>query len=106
LPSHSLVLTPVTTEESWMQFLRGVQRSRQIPAKLLAVTDGEAAYPDMPDLGRIRKIEQTRAVEPILNRGLKLLVFNPCTLYARPAVGHSVRWAWNACSLRKLDPCL
>jgi LmbE family N-acetylglucosaminyl deacetylase len=42
-----------------------MQRSRQIPVKLLAVTNGEAAYPDLPDLGRTRQIEQTRAVQAL-----------------------------------------
>ena len=41
------------------------QRSRQIPVTLLAVTDGEAAYPDVPDLGRTRRAEQVRAAEAL-----------------------------------------
>lgn len=89
------MLTPITTEQSWIDALRGVegwsaaqkptvvvaphpddetlgaggliamQRSRQIPVKLLAVTNGEAAYPDMPDLGRMRQMEQTGAAEAL-----------------------------------------
>src|SRR6202046_1738780 len=43
--------------------LIATQRSRQIPVTLLAVTDGEAAYPDVSDLGRTRRVEQTRAAE-------------------------------------------
>jgi len=38
-----------------------MQRARQIPVTLLAVTDGEAAYPDVPDLGKTRRVEQARA---------------------------------------------
>jgi LmbE family N-acetylglucosaminyl deacetylase len=89
------VLAPVTTEETWMELLRAVpdwmpeekstvivaphpddetlaaggliatQRSRQIPVTLLAVTDGEAAYPDVRDLGRTRRVEQARAAEAL-----------------------------------------
>ena len=40
-------------------------RCRQIPVTLLAVTDGEAAYPDQPDLGRTRQLEQARAAEAL-----------------------------------------
>jgi LmbE family N-acetylglucosaminyl deacetylase len=95
VPPHNPVLTPITSEEIWTKFLLGVgdwfadqkptvviaphpddetlgaggfiamQRSRQIPVKLLAVTDGEAAYPDMPDLAGIRQVEQTRAAETL-----------------------------------------
>lgn len=45
--------------------LIATQRSRQIPVTLLAVTDGEAAYPDVPYLGRTRRIEQARAAEAL-----------------------------------------
>ena len=45
--------------------LIATQRSRQIPVTLLAVTDGEAAYPDVPDLGRTRRVEQARAAEAL-----------------------------------------
>ena len=45
--------------------LIATQRSRQIPVTLLAVTDGEAAYPDVPDLGRTRRMEQARAAEAL-----------------------------------------
>ena len=45
--------------------LIATQRSRQIPVKLLAVTDGEAAYPDMPALGATRRLEQARAAEAL-----------------------------------------
>jgi LmbE family N-acetylglucosaminyl deacetylase len=41
------------------------QRSRQIAVTLLAVTDGEAAYPDVPDLGRTRRVEQAHAAEAL-----------------------------------------
>jgi LmbE family N-acetylglucosaminyl deacetylase len=88
-------LTPITTEQSWLESLRGarewiaghkptvivaphpddetlgaggliaMQRSRDIPVKLLAVTDGEAAYPDVPDLGRTRQLEQACAAEAL-----------------------------------------
>jgi LmbE family N-acetylglucosaminyl deacetylase len=89
------VLTPATDKQTWIESLRVVpewmpeqkstvivaphpddetlaaggliatQRSRQIPVTLLAVTDGEAAYPDVPDLGRSRRVEQARAVEAL-----------------------------------------
>jgi LmbE family N-acetylglucosaminyl deacetylase len=45
--------------------LMATQRSRQIPVTLLAVTDGEAAYPEVPDLGRTRRVEQARAAEAL-----------------------------------------
>jgi LmbE family N-acetylglucosaminyl deacetylase len=45
--------------------LIATQRSRQIPITLLAVTDGEAAYPGVPDLGRTRRVEQARAAEAL-----------------------------------------
>jgi LmbE family N-acetylglucosaminyl deacetylase len=41
--------------------LIATQRSRHLPVTLLAVTDGEAAYPDVPDLARTRRLEQARA---------------------------------------------
>lgn len=92
--------TPATTEESWIDFLGRIpawlpderptvvvsphpddetlaaggliatQRARQIPVTLLAVTDGEAAYPDTPNLAQTRRIEQTRAAAALgLNAG-------------------------------------
>jgi hypothetical protein len=42
------------------------QRGRQIPVTQLAVTDGEAAYPDVPELGRTRRVEQARAAEALI----------------------------------------
>src|SRR5258708_3523840 len=95
LPSCCPMLAPATTEQTWLESLRVVrdwrpaeqstvivaphpddetlaaggliamQRSRQIPVTLLAVTDGEAAYPDFPDLGRMRRVEQARAAEAL-----------------------------------------
>jgi LmbE family N-acetylglucosaminyl deacetylase len=95
LPRPWLVPTPVTTEQTWIECLRvlpdwmpaqkptvivaphpddetlaaggliATQRSRQIPVTLLAVTDGEAAYPDVPDLGGTRRVEQARAAEAL-----------------------------------------
>jgi LmbE family N-acetylglucosaminyl deacetylase len=89
------MLTPVTSEQTWIQSLRCVppwllnekrtvivsphpddetlatggliamQRFREIPVKLLAVTDGEAAYPDVPDLGKRRRVEQALAAEAL-----------------------------------------
>jgi LmbE family N-acetylglucosaminyl deacetylase len=41
--------------------LIATQRARQIPVTLLAVTDGEAAYPGAPDLGKTRRGEQVCA---------------------------------------------
>ena len=91
LLSLALVLAPATTEQTWIESLRlvpnwlpeekstvivaphpddetlaaggliAMQRSRQIPVKLLAVTDGEAAYPGVPDLGGTRRVEQACA---------------------------------------------
>jgi LmbE family N-acetylglucosaminyl deacetylase len=94
------VLAPTTTERTWIAALRlvrdwmppekstvivsphpddetlaaggliAMQRSRQIPVTLLAVTDGEAAYPDVTDLGRTRRVEQARAAEALgVSRG-------------------------------------
>jgi LmbE family N-acetylglucosaminyl deacetylase len=95
IAADSRVVASITSEQSWIEFLRGVrdwlaeprptvvvsphpddetlgagglivmQRSRRIPVELLAVTDGEAAYPDMPDLGTTRQREQTRAAEAL-----------------------------------------
>jgi LmbE family N-acetylglucosaminyl deacetylase len=89
------MLALATTEQTWVQSLRllpewmpeekstvivvphpddetlaaggliATQRSREIPVTLLAVTDGEAAYPDVPDLGRTRRVEQARAAEAL-----------------------------------------
>lgn len=89
------VLFRPTNEQTWLDFLRVVpdwmpeqkdtvivvphpddetlaaggliamQRSRQIPVTLLAVTDGEAAYPDTRDLGKTRRGEQARAAEAL-----------------------------------------
>ena len=42
-----------------------MQRSRQVPVTLLAVTDGEAAYADVPELGSTRRLEQARAAEAL-----------------------------------------
>jgi LmbE family N-acetylglucosaminyl deacetylase len=88
-------MTPRTTEEIWIQWLRRVptwllhdkptvvvaphpddetlsvgglialQRLCQIPVTLLAVTDGEAAYPGIADLGRLRRVEQAQAAEAL-----------------------------------------
>jgi LmbE family N-acetylglucosaminyl deacetylase len=48
------------------------QRSRGIDVTVAAVTDGENAYPDTPGLGRLRRMEQERALEtlgvPLENR--------------------------------------
>ena len=95
IASGSCVPSPITAEENWIESLRAVedwspdqkatvvvaphpddetlgaggliamQRSRQIPVTLLAVTDGEAAYAGVPDLGRTRRIEQARAAEAL-----------------------------------------
>jgi LmbE family N-acetylglucosaminyl deacetylase len=89
------VLAPITGEQAWIESLLGVekwsaepkptvvvaphpddetlgaggliamQQARRVPVKLLAVTNGEAAYPDFPDLGRTRQIEQTEAAEAL-----------------------------------------
>jgi LmbE family N-acetylglucosaminyl deacetylase len=89
------VLTSATREETWVESLRRVpdwmpeerptvivaphpddetlaaggliamQRCRQVPVTVLAVTDGEAAYPNVPDLGRTRRMEQLRAAEAL-----------------------------------------
>ena len=89
------MLVPATIEQTWIESLRAApswmpserpivvlaphpddetlaaggliatQRSLQIPVTLLAVTDGEAAYPDVPDLRRTRQEEQARAAEAL-----------------------------------------
>jgi LmbE family N-acetylglucosaminyl deacetylase len=95
LPRTGVVPTTPTTEQTWIEFLRifpdwhpeekltvvvsphpddetlaaggliAMQRSRRIPVTLLAVTDGEAAYPDGPDLGRTRRLEQAHAANAL-----------------------------------------
>jgi LmbE family N-acetylglucosaminyl deacetylase len=95
LRTRWLVLVPPTTEQTWVESLRLVpdwmpaeksivivaphpddetlaaggliatQRTRLIPVTLLAVTDGEAAYPNVPDLGRTRRMEQACAAEAL-----------------------------------------
>lgn len=45
--------------------LIAMQRSRNLAVTLLAVTDGEAAYPGEPDLGLRRRIEQMRAADAL-----------------------------------------
>jgi LmbE family N-acetylglucosaminyl deacetylase len=92
---HCPVLAPATTEQTWIHSLRVIpdwmppgrstvvvaphpddetlaaggliatQRSLEIPVTLLAVTDGEAAYPGVPDLGTTRRVEQARAAEAL-----------------------------------------
>lgn len=91
--------TPITEEETWIECLRAARdwtpaekstvvvaphpddetlgaggliamhRDSQIPVTLLAVTDGEAAYPDEPErsweLGRKRVAEQMAAAEAL-----------------------------------------
>ena len=85
------VVSPTTREPVWLEFLRpmsdwvpvqtptvvvsphpddetlatggliAMQRARHLPVKVLAVTDGEAAYPGVADLGTTRRDEQVRA---------------------------------------------
>ena len=65
MPSErpTVVLAPHPDDETLAAGgLIATQRSRQVPVTLLAVTDGEAAYPDVPELGRTRRGEQARAV--------------------------------------------
>jgi LmbE family N-acetylglucosaminyl deacetylase len=89
------VLTTFTTEQTWIECLRlspywrpeeklmvvvaphpddetlaaggliAMQRFRQIPVTLLSVTDGEAAYPEVPDLGSKRRVEQVQAADAL-----------------------------------------
>jgi LmbE family N-acetylglucosaminyl deacetylase len=91
----SPVSNSATTEQTWIEFLRpapewlpeekatvivaphpddetlaaggfiAMQRSRRIPVTLLAVTDGEAAYPGVADLGKTRRVEQTCAAQAL-----------------------------------------
>jgi LmbE family N-acetylglucosaminyl deacetylase len=65
-PRSTVVIAPHPDDETLAAGgLIATQRSRQIPVTLLAVTDGEAAYPGVPDLGRTRRIEQARAAEAL-----------------------------------------
>jgi LmbE family N-acetylglucosaminyl deacetylase len=62
----TVVVTPHPDDETLAAGgLIATQRSRQIPVILLAVTDGEAAYRNVPDLGRTRRMEQLRAAEAL-----------------------------------------
>jgi LmbE family N-acetylglucosaminyl deacetylase len=95
VPFNWLVSAPNTTEHVWIDSLKlvrdwipplkatvivaphpddetlaaggliAMQRARHLPVTLLAVTDGEAAYPDVPDLGKTRRKEQLRAAEAL-----------------------------------------
>jgi LmbE family N-acetylglucosaminyl deacetylase len=95
VPSLVPVLEPTTTEQTWMTSLRllpelmprsqstvivaphpddetlaaggfiATLRSLRIPVSIMAVTDGEAAYSDTPDLGGTRRIEQAHAAEAL-----------------------------------------
>ena len=88
-------MTPCTPEETWIHYLHGApewvpekkltvvvsphpddetlaaggliatQRGCEVPVMLLAVTDGEAAYPDVPGLGRLRRAEQIQAADAL-----------------------------------------
>lgn len=89
------MFTPATSEKIWIDCLRLVpewvpaakstvvvaphpddetlaaggliatQRAREIPVLLLAVTDGEAAYPGVSGLAEVRRIEQLKAAEAL-----------------------------------------
>jgi LmbE family N-acetylglucosaminyl deacetylase len=84
--------TPVTSEDAWLRSLESksewqppaiptvvisphpddetlgaggliaAQRRRGVPVRVVAITDGEAAYPDCPGLGDFRIAEQERAL--------------------------------------------
>jgi LmbE family N-acetylglucosaminyl deacetylase len=86
------MITPITSETIWLETLRSraewyppaiptiviaphpddetlgaggliaVQRRRGVPVTVIAITDGEAAYPDAPGLGEFRSMEQERAL--------------------------------------------
>jgi LmbE family N-acetylglucosaminyl deacetylase len=65
-PRSTVVIAPHPDDETLAAGgLIATQRSRQIPVTLLAVTDGEAAYPDVPDLGGLRRVEQAQAAEAL-----------------------------------------
>jgi LmbE family N-acetylglucosaminyl deacetylase len=64
-PRSTVVIVPHPDDETLAAGgLIATQRSLQIPVTL-AVTDGEAAYPDVPDLGNTRRVEQARAAEAL-----------------------------------------
>ena len=65
--------------------LIATQVSRHVPVKLLGVTDGEAAYPDSPDLGATRRLEQANAAEALGLRREELIHFS----FADSDVAHS-----------------
>jgi LmbE family N-acetylglucosaminyl deacetylase len=65
-PRSTVVIAPHPDDETLAAGgLIATQRSREIPVTLLAVTDGEAAYPGVPDLGSTRRVEQARAAEAL-----------------------------------------
>jgi LmbE family N-acetylglucosaminyl deacetylase len=56
---------PLTPDDATLAAggLIATQRARHVPVTLLAVTEG--AYPDIPDLGRRRRVEQNRAARAL-----------------------------------------
>lgn len=62
----TVILSPHPDDETLAAGgLIATQRSRQVPVTLLAVTDGEAAYADVSDLGKTRRVEQACAAEAL-----------------------------------------
>lgn len=60
---RTLVIAPHPDDEVLgVGGLIAAQRRRFIPVRVLAVTDGEAAYPDTPGLGKVREAEQQKAL--------------------------------------------
>ncbi len=69
---HTVVVAPHPDDETLMAGgLISLQRRRGVPVTVVAVTDGGAAYPDLPDLdlASIRREEQRQACRRLSVRG-------------------------------------
>jgi LmbE family N-acetylglucosaminyl deacetylase len=61
--AHTVVIAPHPDDETLgAGGLIAAQRRRGVPVLILGVTDGEAAYPNSPNLGQVRAKERSKAM--------------------------------------------